>query len=242
MILIVLAAGKGSRLPRKFRSRPKCMVKINHKTILEHNESFFKKFKKKYIILGYKHKMCDKLLKKLKFKKIINKKFKSTNMVFSLFKSKKFINQDVVISYGDVIFSHKIFNKLKSKGNILPVNKNWLKVWKKRMSFNKIFKDAETLKIKKNKIFEIGKTIQKKNFPKYQFMGLVKLEKKSFFALFNFFKDQDKKIDFTSFLDASIKNKVIELKPSIYSSFWYEIDGKKDIEYASRSINYNNHI
>ena len=124
MILIVLAAGKGSRLPRKFRSKPKCMVKINHKTILEHNESFFKKFEKKYIILGYKHKMCDKLLKKLKFKKIINKKFKSTNMVFSLFKSKKFINQDIVISYGDVIFNHKIFDQLKSKilAESLPVS------------------------------------------------------------------------------------------------------------------------
>ena len=242
MILIVLAAGKGSRLPKKFRSKPKCMVEINGKTILEHNESFFKKFKTKYIILGYKHKMSDKLIKKLKFKKIINKKFKSTNMVFSLFKSKKFINQDVVISYGDVIFNYKIFKQLKSKGNILPVNKNWLKVWKNRMSFNKISKDAETLKIKKNKIFEIGNTIQKNKFPKYQFMGLIKLEKKSFFSLFNFFKKQDKKIDFTNFLNASIKNRVIELRPSIYNSFWYEIDSKKDIEYTSRSINYNNRI
>ncbi len=242
MILIVLAAGKGSRLPKKFRSKPKCMVEINSKTVLEHNESFFKKFKKKYIILGYKHKTSDILIKKLKFKKIINKKFKSTNMVFSLFKSKKFINQDVVISYGDVIFNHKIINQLKSKGNILPVNKNWLKVWRNRMSFHEISKDAESLKIKNGKIFEIGKTIQEKKFPMYQFMGLIKLEKKSFFLLLDFFKKQDKKIDFTTFLNASIKNNIIEVKPKVYRSFWYEIDSEKDIEYASRSINYNNRI
>ena len=34
MQLVLLAAGKGSRLPNNFRDSPKCMVYINNKTIL----------------------------------------------------------------------------------------------------------------------------------------------------------------------------------------------------------------
>ena len=46
MILIYLCAGRGSRLPKIFRTRPKCLVKIRNKTIFEKNESFFRFFKK----------------------------------------------------------------------------------------------------------------------------------------------------------------------------------------------------
>ena len=33
MQLILLAAGQGTRLPKKFKTSPKCLVKINNKTI-----------------------------------------------------------------------------------------------------------------------------------------------------------------------------------------------------------------
>ena len=42
MQLIILAAGRGFRLPEKFRNKPKCLAVINEKTILEHNLNFFK--------------------------------------------------------------------------------------------------------------------------------------------------------------------------------------------------------
>ena len=41
MQLVLLAAGKGSRLPKKYRSYPKCMVHIRNKNILEHNIEFY---------------------------------------------------------------------------------------------------------------------------------------------------------------------------------------------------------
>ena len=40
MQLIVLSAGRGSRLPKKFRNRPKCLVKLNSKPLLLYNENF----------------------------------------------------------------------------------------------------------------------------------------------------------------------------------------------------------
>ena len=54
MQLIVLSAGRGSRLPKKFRNRPKCLVKLNSKPLLLYNENFFRQFKNKIIVTGFK--------------------------------------------------------------------------------------------------------------------------------------------------------------------------------------------
>ena len=40
MQLIVLSAGKGSRLPEKFRDKPKCLVELNSKPLLFYNLNF----------------------------------------------------------------------------------------------------------------------------------------------------------------------------------------------------------
>lgn len=236
MILIILAAGKGTRLPIKFKSKPKCMVEIKKKTLLEHNSLFFKNFKKKFAVVGYKHNKLNYILKKMKIKKIINKNYNNTNMVYSLFCAKNKITEDVVICYGDIIFDHKIFNLLKPKKNILPINKNWLKTWKGRMSLKKVYLDAENIILKNSKIVEIGGKIKKNNLPKYQYMGLIKLVKKDYFNCYKFFKKQKKDIDFTTFLNLCVKNKIIKLNSSIYNSFWYEVDSRRDVYFAMNNL------
>ena len=180
MQLIVLAAGKGSRLPLKFRKKPKCLVEVNSKPLLLHNKIFFKNFKKKIIVSGYKHSYLSKISKELGFFKIINKEYKNTNMVYSLFSTKKYINEDVVVVYGDITFNSNIYNLLKENDNLLPVNTKWLDNWKKRMPLKKILDDAENLIIKNNRLSEIGTKIDKDNYPKYQFMGIIKFKKKIF--------------------------------------------------------------
>ena len=145
MQLIVLSAGRGSRLPAKFRNKPKCLVELNSKPLISYNNFFFQNFKNKIIVSGYKHKYLNKISKTNGFRKIVNKKYSTTNMVYSLFLTKNLIKDDVVIVYGDVIFDHKILSQLKPKKDILPINMNWLKNWKKRMSTKNILKDAENL-------------------------------------------------------------------------------------------------
>ena len=153
MQLIYLAAGRGSRLPKNYRNRPKCLTKIRNKTIFEHNIEFFNKFKKKIIITGFKKGYISPLAKKNNFKKIFNKTYQKTNMVFSMFLAKKFIKEDVVVCYGDILFDNKIYKNLKKKINFLPLNKNWKKYWLKRMSFSKMILGAENIRIKKKKYF-----------------------------------------------------------------------------------------
>lgn len=237
MQLIVLSAGRGSRLPAKFRNKPKCLVEINSKPLILYNNYFFKNFKNKIIITGYKNKNLNQFSKENNFLKIINKYYASTNMVYSLFLAKNFVKGDIVIVYGDVIFNPKIYNQLKPNKNILPINVNWLKNWKKRMSSKNILKDAENLIIKNNQLVEIGTKINKNKLPKYQFMGIIKLTKNTYKKSYDFFKKiKDKKIDMTSFLNLCVKYKIINFKINKYKSYWYEIDTRSDYKFADKEI------
>ena len=90
--------------------------------------------------------------KKNNFFEIKNDNYKDTNMVHSMFLATKYIKDDVVICYGDILFKKNILKKLSNKGNVMPVYTNWLWYWKKRMSKKMILYDAEDLIVfKKNK-------------------------------------------------------------------------------------------
>ena len=186
---------------------------------------------------GYKHKYLDKISENLGFKSIFNNNYYRTNMVYSLFLTKKQIKQDVVIVYGDVIFNKNIYKILKQNDNILPVNSHWLQNWKKRMSSRNIFNDAENLVIKNNKLLEIGTKINKNQIPKYQFMGIIKLKKNTFFKCYKFFNQlRDKRIDMTTFLNLCLKNKILSIKTEKFNDYWFEIDTVLDHKFAEREI------
>ena len=95
----------------------------------------------------------------------------------------------------------------------------------------KLLLDAE-IYYQSKKILSIGGKI-KKNF--YQFAGIIKFRKKTFLELYRYFKKLSVKTDMTTFLDLSIKNKKVKLFTKKFSSFWYEIDSKKDILVAQNS-------
>lgn len=238
MQLIVLAAGKGTRLIKKFRKKPKSLIKINNKTILEHNLNFYNKFKKKIIVTGFKSKYLRSFIKKNQFTEIKNKSYNTTNMVYSAFLPSKIITSDVVIVYSDIIFEEKIYNYLKKKKNLVPLNKNWLDVWRGRMNLRDIKKDAEDIVVKNKLIKMIGKKIKNK-MPQFQFMGIIKLKKKDYFKLIKFYKKLKKrKIDFTNFMNLSIKKEQVNFEAVLIKKKikWFEIDNLKDINYTKKYI------
>jgi choline kinase len=237
MHLILLAAGKGSRLPYKYRKNPKCLARVNGKSILEHNLNFYKKFKYKTIIVGYRNKKLKSFNNKNRFCPVVNRQYKRTNMVYSLFKTSKIKSDYVVICYSDIIFDKDIYENISSKKkNTIVLKKNWLKVWKGRMKYKEIIKDAEDVKVKNNKIISIGEKI-KKRLPKYQYMGIVKMHKEKFFKLKKFFKKNNNyKIDLTSFLNLVIKKKLMSFNAIITNKFWYEIDTLRDIKFTEKNL------
>jgi len=238
MQLVLLAAGRGSRLPKKYRNQPKCLAQINNKTILNHNLKFYNKFKNKTIITGYRSDKLKNFIKSNKFNSIHNKDFLSTNMVHSLFKIRKITEKEIIVCYSDIIFDPLIYKSLsqfKNK-NMILLKKNWLKVWKGRMSNKEILKDAENVIVKKKMLLSIGGKILK-NLPKYQYMGIMKIRNLDFLKLRNFYKKiNDQKIDFTSFIDLALKNKIIKFQISTTNRYWFELDNLKDIKFTEKKL------
>ena len=123
MQVLILASGRGSRLKKLTERIPKCLIKVRSKPIIDYMSENFKKFNQTIILTGYKSALVNKKYPKLK--KIKNNKYLSTNMVYSLFCAKNYIKQDIVVSYSDIIFDHKIINKMiKIKKPIFHLTKS----------------------------------------------------------------------------------------------------------------------
>jgi len=240
MNFIILASGRGSRLNKLTKKKPKCLTVIkNKKTLLDYLALNFNKRDNIIISTGYKANLVEKHLANKNISYVRNKNFLNTNMVESLMLCKKKLRQgDLIIVYGDIYFDKKIINKIKNiKGNIIAVNANWLQSWKKRYStLNKIRGDAEDLIYSKGKIISIGDKIGKK-LPKFQYMGILKFEKKTFIKLEKFYKKMNnKKISLTHFINETIKAKIATYNYSVFKKYWYEIDNLSDLKYLKKNI------
>ena len=240
MNFIVLASGRGSRLNELTKKKPKCLTIIkNKKTLLDYLILNFDESDNVIISTGYKANLVEKHVGKKTINYVRNKNFLNTNMVESLMLCKKKLKQgDIVIMYSDIYFDQKIIKKIKKlRGNIIAVNANWLQSWKKRYStLNKIREDAEDLIVSKRKLISIGDKIGKK-LPNYQYMGILKFEKKTFIKLEKFYKKMNnKKISLTHFINETIKAKIATYNYSIFKNYWYEIDNISDLNYLKKNI------
>jgi len=108
-----------------------------------------------------------------------NKNFSETNMVESLMCARKILNDDLLISYGDIIYTHELAIKTKeSKVDIgITVDASWRDYWMARYGTTET--DLETLSISADgKIVEIGKPVISSDGINYRYIGLLKFSKK----------------------------------------------------------------
>ncbi len=118
MKAIILAAGIGSRLRPMTADRPKCLVKVAGKPILDHQIDAFTAagIRDIIIITGYE---ASKIRKRCKHRKNVritlvdNRDFSSTNNMYSLYLSaKKVRGEPFLLSNGDVVFDPTIVKDL----------------------------------------------------------------------------------------------------------------------------------
>lgn len=104
MKAVILAAGKGSRLSPMTLLKPKPLLKINGKTLLENMIKCLKNggIKDITVVTGYKNEMFNPYKKKLGFKKVISKDFETTNSANSLKLVIDNLDSDTLIMNGDL--------------------------------------------------------------------------------------------------------------------------------------------
>lgn len=171
--VILLVAGEGTRLRPYTLDRPKCMVKIDGISLIDRQLKVLYEEGLKDIVMigGYKSEMLEKNGIRMK----INHRYHETNMVWTLFCAEEELEGDVIISYGDIVYSKEILQALLSSKEDISViiDKQWESYWKERNE--NPLDDAETLKLSKDgEIIEIGQKPNSLDEIEGQYIGLMK--------------------------------------------------------------------
>jgi choline kinase len=241
MKMIILAAGQGTRLRPLTDEKPKCMVEYKGKSIIDYIIEAAKEtnITNIAIVNGYKKEVLEKYLDKYDIKFYTNENYSNTNMVATLFCAKEFLNEDVIVSYADIIYSEEILQKLIDSPYdfSVVVDKCWRELWSQRME--NPLDDAETLKIKDGYIVELGKKPHGFDEIEAQYIGLFKISKKVIGKVVEYYEslDQNKFYDGKSFSNmymTSFIQNMIENLLSVYSveitGGWLEIDCIEDLQ------------
>lgn len=217
------------------------MVKVNGKRIIDHILDIMAicKINDNVVISGYKSEVLEEHLKDRNVKFYKNDNFNCTNMVRSLFCAEQEMNDDIIISYSDIIYKSEVLNKLIiSKADIsCVVDHSWKQLWDQRM--DDPLSDAETMKINgDNYIYELGNKAYSLEEIDSQYIGLLKFKKNILPKVTDFYhslsrmsmfdeRDLDK-MYMTTFIQLIIDH-LLPVKAVIINGGWLEIDCLQDL-------------
>jgi L-glutamine-phosphate cytidylyltransferase len=249
MKAIILAAGQGTRLQPLTNEKPKCMVKYNHKPIIDHIIEVIKlcNINDIAVVNGYKKEVLEAYLIDQDISFFTNDKYDTTNMVSTLFSALDYMDDDIIISYADIIYKKEVLDKLiRSKANFsVVIDKKWKELWSVRMDDPLV--DAETLKIKNGKIIELGKKPKSYDDIEGQYIGLIKISKcvlakfiDYYFSLNQLILYDTKDFDnmyMTSLIQLVIDN-LFDISPVFINGGWLEIDTLDDL-YKYKNSNFS---
>tara|TARA_B100000378_G_scaffold197868_1_gene161419 strand:+ start:111 stop:860 length:750 start_codon:yes stop_codon:yes gene_type:complete len=247
MKAIILSAGYGSRLGNLTKELPKSLVDINGKSIIKRQIETFRNngIKEIIVIIGPNK---DKFqLKNIEY--VVDKKFHDHEQLGSLMAANKHFQNDVVISFGDVIVDNNIMKQvIESTYDIgVAIDLNWEKKYENRTQHPK--SEADLALIKSNKLIKIKKNLNPtENHQLGEFLGIIKLSNigsKKFLNIFeslNSFHEGEfhdapslQKAYLTDMIDELIQvNEVVN--PIFVDGVWFEIDTIEDLENIREKI------
>ena len=241
MKAFILVAGQGTRMGSETDDKPKCMITYKGKPLINYTIETMRACGIKDIVIidGYKSEVLQSYLSNDNVIFITNKEFYKTNMVYTLFCAESEMNDDLIISYGDIIYTKEVLQSLIQNNNdfAVTVDKNWRELWKLRM--DDPLKDAETMKIDdSDNILELGKKPKSYKEINGQYIGLFKISNsivgkiRKFYQVVNKSKYYDGKdyinMYMTSFIQLVI-NAGYPVKADTIRGGWLEFDSQDDL-------------
>lgn len=234
MKAIILAAGRGSRMKDITTDKPKCMVKVKGKTLIQHQKQALMAggIKSIAVVNGY---LANKIDYTNIEKKFTNEIWEKTNMVSSLICAENWLSKyECIVSYADIFYSSDIIKKLGDISSTecdiaISYDINFLALWNKR--FENPLEDLENFKMDKNGyLIEIGGRAKNVKEIEGQYMGLLKFFPGSWTKIASFLKTQDiPKLDMTGMISKLLKNNFrIQCVPNTHE--WGEVDNESDIK------------
>ena len=248
MKAIILSAGYGSRLGNLTKELPKSLVDINGKSIIKRQiETFRNNGIKDIIVIVGPNK--DKFqLNDIEY--VVDKNFHEHEQLGSLMVANKHFQNDIVISFGDIIADDNIMKQIvESTYDIgVAIDLKWEKNYENRTQHTK--SEADLALIKSNKLTKIKKNLDSvENHQLGEFLGIIKLSSIGSNKFLNIFErlnssHEGKFHDASSFQKAYLTDMIQELidqgkeiTPIFVHGRWCEIDTLQDLENARKKFN-----
>ncbi len=245
---LILAAGQGTRLRPLTNDKPKCLVPLLGRPLLERPVTTLRKanINEIHIATGYRSDQIEAL----GFDTSYNPRYAETNMVETMFCAIDYIKQsvksgeDLIIAYGDIVYQDEnLASLLACEDEIaLMIDAKWEDLW--RLRLDNPLDDAETLIMDTNGfVKELGKKPESYKRIQGQYTGLIKLRSNKVNDFIDFYQQLDRSANYdgknfenmymTSFLQLLI-NADWQTKAVVVNSGWLEIDSVEDLEQYER--------
>lgn len=233
---IILAAGRGSRLKNFTHDKPKCMVELKGKPLLEYQIQALtgSGIEDIAIVSGY-------LKEKIKHSKIThffeNKFWSKTNMVYSLMQADSWLsNHTCIVSYSDIFYSSTAVQKLVASKDLISVtfDPNFAQLWTKR--FTNPLDDLESFKVDAScYLSDIGQKATDISHIEGQYMGLLKFTPSGWLATKKVLQQQSvNSLDMTTLLYLLLQQNV-KVKAIAINDEWGEVDHVSDLRLYEQS-------
>lgn len=236
MRAFILAAGVGSRLKKLTQNKPKCMVRVNGKCIIDYQlEALIEAgIKTVCIIMGFESKKLMGHLKerysgRLDLSYVVNEDYATTNNMYSLFlASEEMHKQPFILMNGDVVFDPVIIQRLLKKEttavcvDVGTYSDESMKV---------------VLNLDKTGIAGISKNIRRDqalgcSIDVYRFQK----EESQFFIshIENIIRKEKRLSEWTEFaMDELVRSAKMKMEPlDVQGRYWFEIDNLDDLREA----------
>lgn len=234
MKAIILAAGRGSRMKGLTDQKPKCLVELRGKTLLEWQLKALREagVSEIAVVTGYRR----ELLAAYGLTEFHNPRWAETNMVTSLTSADEWLkNEPCIVSYSDIFYEASAVKSLMEVGYPLAVtyDPGWLKLWQKR--FDDPLVDAETFKLNPdNTLTEIGQKPKSVDEVQGQYMGLLRFTPEGWGEVCRIRESltpvERDRMHMTGTLQKVIQAGNVAIHAIPYELPWGEVDSADDLE------------
>jgi phosphoenolpyruvate phosphomutase len=235
---IILAASKGENFGSLTDDKPKCMIEIQGKTILQTQVETFNncRIKDILVVVGYRKEAIDLP----GIKKIENMEYENRNILYSYYSAMDAITGPCVISFGDILFEpHILQGLLGTDGDVvLAVDTSWWQGKKRDREIDMVICEKppadDYLSERCTYVKEIGTNLDRER-AHGEWTGLLKLStdgarlfRDELERLFSEDKEKLYSMDINEFIKGLV-NTGCEVKAYYFRGHWLDIDSEEDL-------------
>lgn len=234
---VILAAGRGSRLLSLTDDRPKGLVRIDGRALVEWQLDALRGggVESLAIVTGYRQQDYDRF----SVRTLLNARWAETNMVASMLCALEALEATILFSYSDILYDAAVVRKLldSSADFAVAYDTQWLDIWTQR--FEDPLSDAESFRIAADgRILEIGQPASDVKDIEGQFMGLFKVSATAAGWIRELLAEQGDSVDAldtTELLNLMIA-RGLPITGIPTAGNWMEVDDQHDLKVAQSML------